>query len=267
LPTGAHHVEQFEHGGATLVDEIFGESTVSHVLFLHGWGGTRDSLRGIGALFERTHRVHLLDLPGFGEAPPPPPDWDTIKYTDLIQHYILERIRSRVVLVGHSFGGRVAVRLAARRLPQATAIVLLGVPGLPVPGFSWLRYRRKAIQLLRRVLTGLRPLTGRSLLEWHTNTFGSKDYLAAGPLRPVLVRVVNEDLTESVDAIDCPTLLLWGTDDVETPPQTAREYARHLGGHATLELLPHKDHHVYTGTGAHLCAFKIRTWLQAHAGA
>jgi hypothetical protein len=39
-----------------------------------------------------------------------------------------------------------------------------------------------------------------------------------------------------------------------------------LDGHATLEMLPHKDHHLYSGTGAHLCAFKIRSWLDTHAG-
>ena len=41
-----------------------------------------------------------------------------------------------------------------------------------------------------------------------------------------------------------------------------------MNGHATVEMLPHKDHFLYAGTGAHLCAFKIREWLDAngHAG-
>ena len=61
------------------------ESTPAHLVFLHGWGGSRESLRGIGTLFQHAFRVHLIDLPGFGDAPPPPPDWDTIHYTDLVQ--------------------------------------------------------------------------------------------------------------------------------------------------------------------------------------
>ena len=82
---------------------------------------------------------------------------------------------------------------------------------------------------------------------------------------PIFVKVVNEDLTESARAVACPALLIWGTDDTETPPWLAFRYAALMDGRATLDLLPHKDHHLYTGTGAHLCAFKIRDWLAARA--
>jgi pimeloyl-ACP methyl ester carboxylesterase len=233
-------------------------------VFLHGWGGSRESLRGIATLFQHSHRVHLIDLPGFGEAPPPPPDWDTIHYTDLVQQYILDRLSGTVVLIGHSFGGRVSVRLAARHLAQVRAIVLMGVPGLPQPSWSWTRMRRTAIRLLRKILIAARPVIGARGVEWHTARFGSKDYMAAGVLRPVFVRVVNEDLTESARSVACPALLIWGTDDQETPPWLASRYAQLMGGRATVELLPHADHHLYVGTGAHLCGYKIRSWLPAH---
>jgi pimeloyl-ACP methyl ester carboxylesterase len=264
LPTGAHHVERFEHGGATLVDEVLGDSQSPHLVLMHGWGATRDSLRGIGVLFERTHCVHLLDLPGFGEAPPPPDGWDTVKYSALVGQYLQERLTGTAVLVGHSFGGRIAIRLAAGRLPGIGALVLMGVPGLPGPRFSRARVRRAAAQTLRRFLRAARPVTGPGPLDWHTRTFGSRDYLAAGPLRPVFVRVVNEDLTESARAVACPVLLLWGSDDRETPPWLASRYRELMGGRPVLQLLPHKDHYLFDGTGSHLCAFKIRSWLSSH---
>jgi pimeloyl-ACP methyl ester carboxylesterase len=260
-------VESFEHSGGSLVDEVLGHPPSPHLVFLHGWGASRDSLRGVAVLFEPTHRIHLIDLPGFGDAPAPPADWDTIRYTDLVQRYLLERVEGAVVLVGHSFGGRIAIRLAARRLPQIRGLVLMGVPGLPPPVLSRSRVRRALIRGLRRLLLACRPLTGQGPIEWHTRRFGSRDYLAAGPLRPVLVRTVNEDLTESAASIGCPVLLLWGADDRETPPSLATRYARLLDGRATIEILPHKDHYLYTGTGAHLCAFKIRAWLPARVGA
>jgi pimeloyl-ACP methyl ester carboxylesterase len=266
LSTRAIHVDEFEHGGGRLVDEVLGESPAQHIVFLHGWGGSRESLRGVGVLFEHTHRVHLVDLPGFGAAPAPPDDWDTARYTELVERYVLERLPGAVVLVGHSFGGRIAVRLAARRLPQIRRVVLMAAPGLPVPGSSWRRLKRRGIRGLRALLTAVRPVTGPSVLAWHTQTFGSKDYLAAGALRPVLVRAVNEDLTESAAAIECPVLLLWGADDQETSPAVGHEYVRILGRRSTLHVFPHKDHHLYTGTGAHLCAFKIRSWLSIDAG-
>ena len=65
MRSGVISVERFEHNGASLIDEVIGETTSRHLVFLHGWGASRDSLRGIAILFERTHSVHLIDLPGF----------------------------------------------------------------------------------------------------------------------------------------------------------------------------------------------------------
>ena len=264
MPYGVNHVERFEHGGGTLVDEVTGEATSRHIVFLHGWGATRESLRGIGALFEATHCVHLLDLPGFGDAPHPPSDWDTLNYTDLVERYLDDRLQGAAVIVGHSFGGRIGVRLAARRSSMVRGLVLIGVPGLPATTWSRARIRRSAIRLLRQTLTALRPLTGGRTLKWHTSRFGSADYLAAGALQPVLVRVVNEDLTETATAITSPTLLLWGSDDRESAPSLARRYQQLMNGRPQLEILPHKDHYLYRGTGAHLCAYTIRSWLALH---
>lgn len=261
--SGAAQVERFEHNGATLVDEICGEPSSRHILFLHGWGGVRESLRGIATLFQYTHTVHLFDLPGFGEAPLPPDSWGTSEYADLVQQYILDRLEGTVVLVGHSFGGRVSVRLASRGLSRVTDLVLLGVPGLPQSALSRTRIRRLGIRTLRRALVGFEPVIGARGLRWHTERFGSKDYQEAGPLRPLLVKTVNEDLTECACAVRCPTLLVWGTDDAETPPWLAKRYAELIGDKATLILLPHKDHYPYAGTGAHLIGETMRRWLGA----
>ena len=105
---------------------------------------------------------------------------------------------------------------------------------------------------------------GEAPLAWQTRRFGSKDYLAAGALRPILVRTVNEDLTECARSVSCPVLLLWGSDDTEAPPSLGYRYRDLMNGRATLEILPHKDHYLFAGTGAHLCAFKIHKWLESH---
>jgi pimeloyl-ACP methyl ester carboxylesterase len=261
VTTSAARVERFEYGGAVLVDEVLGRAPSRHLVLLHGWGVNRDALRGIAVLFEHTHQVHLIDLPGFGDAPLPPADWGTVHYADLVQQFVLDRLDGTVVVVGHSFGGRVAVRLGARRLAPIKGIVLMGVPGLPQPSTSKRALRARGIRGLRKVLVALKPLLGNGPVEWHTRTYGSRDYLAAGELKSVFVRVVTEDLTESARTIACPVLLLYGTDDTETPPWLAVRYQALIGKPATLVLLPHKDHYLYTGTGAHLVAQKIRDWL------
>jgi pimeloyl-ACP methyl ester carboxylesterase len=174
--------------------------------------------------------------------------------------------------VGHSFGGRVAVRLAAMRPPQVVGVTLIGVPGLPLHGWSRQRLRRSAIRWLRQWLHLVKPLTGAGPLDWHTRRFGSRDYLAAGAMRQVLVKTVTEDLTEAARGSLVPFLLMYGTDDTETPPWLGTRYQALMAPRATLHVFPHKDHHMYSGTGAHLCAFKIRQWIaasgvaEAHAG-
>lgn len=273
MPSGPSRIERFEYGGATLVDEIIevieaaavaDVPTPPHMVFLHGWGASRESLRGIAALFQNRYTVHLIDLPGFGEAPAPPPDWDTSKYADLVERQLARQAPGPIVLVGHSFGARVSIRLAARRLPALRGVVLMAAPGLPAPAFSRARFRRTAIRLLRKALYVVRPVTGQGAIDWHTRRFGSTDYLAAGSLRQVFVRVVGEDYTADAAAIQCPVLLLWGAEDRETPPWLAHRFKALMNGRATTEILSHKDHHLYAGTGAHLCAFKIRGWLEAH---
>ncbi len=264
MANASTHTVRFEYNGGVLVSERSGtEDAHTHMLFLHGWGANRESLRGIATLFQHTHRVHLFDLPGFGDAPVPPEPWGTIDYADLVQQYMLEHVQGNAILIGHSFGGRVSVRVAARRLSHVHGLVLLGVPGLPLPAASRTRLRRSGIRLLRRVLTLLQPVIGQPALDWHTRRFGSKDYQAAGALRPVLVRTVTEDLTESASAIACPTLLVWGADDAEAPPWLAYRYKELIGPRATLTLLPHKDHFLYSGTGAHLVGEQMRAWLRA----
>ena len=141
----------------------------------------------------------------------------------------------------------------------------MGVPGLPTPAFSRVWIRRRAIRSLRQVLMAMKPVLGERPIQWHSARFGSKDDLAAGGMRSVHVKVVNEDLTESAQSIAVPVLLIWGGDDTETPPSLAFRYQQLIGERATLEILPHKDHYLYTGTGAHLCGEKIRTWLKARA--
>lgn len=254
--------DKFDYAGASLVAEISGAERPIHIVFLHGWGTDRESLRGLAILFQHLYRVHLIDLPGFGEAPAPPPDWGTAQYAVLVQRYLESRVEGSVVLVGHSFGGRIGVRIAAARIPNLRGLVMMGVPGLPQPKFSSRYLRRLCVRILRKLLVALQPVIGGKVVEWHTQKFGSRDYLAAGSIRSVFVRVVNEDLTEPAKEIVCPVLLLWGSDDQETPLWVAKKYKILIDGRATLEVLPHKDHYLFTGTGAHLCAFTIQDWMR-----
>lgn len=204
-----------------LTDDLFGEVTGDspRVLALHGWGRDRTNfaavLDGIDAI--------ALDLPGFGASPPPPEPWGAREYASAVAP-VLDQFAAPPVVVGHSFGGRVGVCLAAAGLPMA-GLVLAGVPLLrrPSTATSHPRYR-----LIRWAAT--RGLIGDERLEAARRKYGSADYRAAeGVMREVLVRVVNETYEDELSKVTVPVRLLWGKSDTAAGPWIVDEALDLLG--------------------------------------
>jgi len=98
-------------------------------------------------------------------------------------------------------------------------------------------------------------------LERLRERFGSSDYRSAGRLRAILVRVVREDLTESAKAVACPTLLLYGTGDTETPPEIG-ERLHDLIPNSELAQLEGFNHLTILSDGRHQVALRIRKFLE-----
>ncbi|HVF32008.1 MAG TPA: alpha/beta hydrolase [Acidimicrobiales bacterium] len=212
------------------------------VLALPGWlhqasdfdtvlGGLRP---GAGAV--------ALDLPGFGGATPEPATaLGSAGYAELVAP-VLGELEPPVVLLGHSFGGRVAVHLAATHPGSVRALVLTGVPGL----VRRTGPRAKA-PLGFRVAKALHRvgLLSDAKMERQRRTHGSADYRnAPSPLmRDVLVKVTNEDYEDQLRAITCPVELVYGERDTAATPEMARRAADVLGaGRATLTVLAGVDH-------------------------
>lgn len=209
------------------------------VVALHGWGRTsRDfdaALSGLDAL--------ALDLPGFGATPEPPEPWGAAGYASAVAP-VLDEADEPVVVVGHSFGGRVAVHLAATAPDRVRALVLTGVPLVRPPG----AVRRKPA-LSFRVARALhrRGLVGDERMERLRQRYGSADYRAAhGVMRAVHVTAVNETYEEQLRAVRCPVELLWGEGDTDVPLSVAEAAATLLGDAATVTVLPGVGHLVPT---------------------
>jgi pimeloyl-ACP methyl ester carboxylesterase len=208
------------------------------IVGLHGWGRDRHDLQS--ALKDYPHV--LLDLPGFGLSPPPPAAWGAADYADCVASVLREHGTAwPAVLVGHSFGGRVAVCLAAARPDLVRGLVLCGVPLLREPGSGRpsLGYR-----LARRAhRAGL--LTGRRF-EAIRQARASADYnAAAGVMREVLVRLVNESYDDQLRAIRCPVALLWGSADRTVPSAMVSRASALLARPATAEIIDGAGHYVF----------------------
>lgn len=200
------------------------------VLALHGWGRTRvdwlPALTGCAAL--------SVDLPGFGASPPPPIAWGSRDYAELLAP-VLDQ--GGWTVAGHSFGGRVAVQLAAGWPSLVSRVVLTGVPllrkasgGTRAP----VAYRLAKRAHARGVLSDER-------MEAQRRKHGSADYRAAhGVMRDTLVRLVNEDYRDLLPRIAAPVDLVWGAADTAAPLDMVRE---------AKELLPAAELIVAQGSG------------------
>ena len=194
-------------------------STPPAVVALHGWG--RDGgdfatiLSGLDAV--------SIHLPGFGPAPAPDTAWSTEQYAQLVADAITAY--APVIVIGHSFGGRVAVRLAARRPELVRGLVLTGAPLVrPAPSV-----KPPLVFRLAR-WANARGLLSDARIDELRNKRGSSDYrIAQGVMRGVLVTAVNENYDDDLAALQCPVSMVWGEHDTAAPTEAGRVAAERCG--------------------------------------
>lgn len=205
------------YGGGKFFGEPWGEGPV-RVVWLHGWSRSIQDFSACASLLAaRGFASVALDLPGFGSSPLPTVAGGARMYSELVAPILEEIASGPVVLVGHSFGGRVATVLAATRPELVSALVLTGVPLVklarvaPVPRAFLVTRRLHALGLV-----------SDARMEAARQRFGSTDYRNAhGVMRAVLVAMVNESYEAELRQLELPVTMLWGAHDREASPEVA----------------------------------------------
>ena len=184
------------------------------ILLLHGWGQNIEMMKPIGDNFCDKFRITIIDFPGFGLSDEPKEPWNIEKYVCLVEE-LAEKLKiKKPIVIGHSFGGRVAIKFSSRN--PIEKLVLFGSPCIRI---------KENLSLSVRLLKKIKKLPGMNGIgEYMKQFIGSRDYKAASPvMRQTLVEVVNEDLSKYAREIEAPTLLIWGLNDEEAPVSDARE--------------------------------------------
>ena len=210
------------------------------IVILHGWGRGAKSFSLVQELLERkNYSVHVFDLPGFGAVPPPPVPWSVSDYVDFVLKFVASQNLDKFYLFGHSFGGRVGIKLAASHPEKLAGLILCDAAGVtPRPkakiavfGFfskigNWI-FSFKILSIFRE--------TARRFAYFLS---GERDYyfLQDEVMRETFKKTINEDLTPYLNQIKTPTIIIWGGKDKMTPVLDAYVINKNIAG-SRLEIL------------------------------
>ncbi|MEL6724129.1 MAG: alpha/beta hydrolase [Pseudomonadota bacterium] len=240
-----------------------GDKTKPAIVFGHGWGRSYRDFIPVAEALAPVASSYLVDFPGFGDSPRPDETWGTEAYADHIVSYLNDAHElTNYTWVGHSFGGRVGMRIAASSKSPIRHLVLVASAGVPRTRTAlqkW-RGRQKGWEFKARKSMAKSP----DALEALEKQYGSLDYIHSREIgmRDIFVRTVNEDQTDTLARIACPTTLIYGGLDFETPVEVGEKIAAGIPD-AKLIVCPHYDHISILDRGRHQIALSIKEQIAA----
>lgn len=210
------------------------------VVLLHGWGQNMQMMQAIQNHLAKDFKVFNLDFPGFGQSSMPLTAWGVFDYAEFIHELLKANHVENPILIGHSFGCRVAICYASKY--PVKKMVLTGAAGLRSTPTRAQELKSKSYKIGKKLV----QMTGSKTLEESLkNHFGSEDYKnTSGILREIFVKVVNEDLIDYLDKFDCPVLLVWGDKDEATPLWMGKVMEEKMKN-AGLAIFEGDDHYAY----------------------
>ncbi len=224
------------------------------VVFLHGWGGSVASFKGTYSYMSKYCRCVNLEFPGFGRSKAPDAPLTVYDYAEITRELIVYLDCGKATLIGHSFGGRIAMILAAKYPEMIRSVVLIDAAGLK-PKRSVKYFYRKLRYSFAKLLVKLKIRKKEALAK-----YGSPDYRAlSGVMRKTFVNVIGEHLNRFADMIECPALIVWGGRDRDTPPYMARYLKRRIKG-SKLTVFKEAGHYSYIDR-FNECNALIRKWV------
>lgn len=183
------------------------------LVFLHGWGvDSQLWFKIVPELISKNYSMYFLDLPGFGQSQIPSKAYDVNDYKEIIYEFVKKLGLKNINLIGHSFGGRITIKLASENPEFLEKIILVDTAGI-VTGSKI----KKITALIAKTISPIfRPSFMQPLRKKLYILFGS-EYLENEKLSEIFSKVVSENLTRLLTRIKKPSLIVWGRRDKVTP--------------------------------------------------
>ena len=228
-----------------IATEYADEGEGSALLLLPGWMNTLHNFDELVLRLLSDYRIIRLDLPGFGGGTETPPlNWHIADYASFVKAFIEKIGLDSYMLVGHSFGGRIAIKGVGEGILWPSQLVLIASAGIA----KHRTFRNRVLTLFAKV--GKAFLYIPPLVFWRTQLrrklyrLLKSDYFAAGPLSHVYLNAIREDLQDDARKISVPTLLVWGTDDQMVPLSDGKRFTELIKG-SKLEIISGIGHSLH----------------------
>lgn len=217
------------------------------ILILHGWGRGSDSYITVQEQIALAgFQVVVPDLPGFGKTNPPQTVWGVDDYTDFVFQFARVLGLQTFVLLGHSFGGQVALKVAVLHPELVQSLILYGAAVIrrnPSLKTRIVRYIAKAGNMMFFVwpLSMIQGIARKALYR----ILGNKDErYSKGIMKQVREKILRQDLSAFLEKVKVPTFIIWGDKDVMTPVQDAYILKERIQD-SFLEVIPNAGHRVH----------------------
>lgn len=233
-----------------------------NLVFLHGWGRDRHTWDGVIEQLKHECMCWTLDLPGFGQNPRPKTTWNPRDYAQWVRQFMAENNIDTATIVGHSFGGRVAIEFAASTWhsePRTWNFILYATPGFREPISRFTSIAQALAKGLKHARIPLKKIPVVSSLK---KRLQSTDDQNAALMHDIFRATIEYDLGPAMAKIDAPVLLLWGEHDREVPLVIARAMQEAISS-SVLKVIPSGSHFAHIGNQALFCGM-IREFVKHH---
>ena len=213
------------------------------LLILHGWGRSGNEwIRMAQDLSKWSGRkVFVLDLPGFGGSSLPKVA-NIFEYSELVKDFCQYLEIEKVILLGHSLGGRVGIVLGSTYPALVERLVLIDPAGVKPKSIKRLMLQFVS-KLFAWVPASVRAKLALSLMD--------EDYRNTPALRELYRAIVKTDLRKYLPKIEVETTIVWGENDPILPLPLTKIYAK-LVRHSRVRVVwgaghdPHSSHYEQT---------------------
>lgn len=210
-----------------------------NLVMLHGWGQDCSTFWPLVDLLKDTFTLWLLDLPGFGRSDLPNKPFTVSDYAETVKEFIEQNQIKQPALLGHSMGGRIGVKLAAKYPKLLKKLILedsAGIRTIPM-------YKEVVLAILAKACKYLIPLPFnlRTKARHLLYTLLKSDYENVGAARDTFINLTKEDLTPDLAKIKTETLILWGENDQAVPPSDGKKMYR-LIPNSRIEVIDEAGH-------------------------